>query len=435
MSNSTQWLAIIFLWASSATFAAGQDFDELTALANGALLGQHVEEAVPGFEIQLMREGEVLYHHAFGDWSLDRVAEANSSTKNVTGAVMMSIAQSGEGNFSLDSRLSDFLPSFDQPSYRDITIRQAFSHSSGLGALDFTGILENDSITLQQAAEQISQKPLVNGPPGSQFSYGGLSMQAAGAAAEVATGQSFVDLLAERITGPLEMENTRFVIASASNPRIAGGLESTASDFSRFMDMVMNDGVDRATGTRLLSESSVAEMLTRQTSELQPVNYSPAGNNRYGIGVWLDQLDQAGPAVDVLAGGAKGFHSWIDKEHDLVFTFATDQTSFANVELLSSMMHESILTDLYAAGDYDLDGDVDGADFFVWQLSNSLTGANLPADGNADGTVDAADYLVWRNNYGTGPLISALQVPEPASILLLFLAAASCNRRRCPQRC
>src|SRR5690606_19508230 len=99
------------------------------------------------------------------------------------------------------------------------------------------------------------------------FSYGGLSMQVAGAAAEVATGEDYIDLFAERLTTPLGMTNTRFVLASDSNPRVAGGVESTASDFSRFMDMLANDGVDRFTGTRILSSAAVKEMLTRQTND------------------------------------------------------------------------------------------------------------------------------------------------------------------------
>ncbi len=52
-------------------------------------------------------------------------------------------------------------------------------------------------------------------------------------------------------------------------------------------------------------------------------------------------------------------------------------------------------------GDYDLDGDVDGNDFLIWQRNFGSSGPALPADGNADGSVDAADYTVWRDNYGT----------------------------------
>jgi len=49
-------------------------------------------------------------------------------------------------------------------------------------------------------------------------------------------------------------------------------------------------------------------------------------------------------------------------------------------------------------GDYDLDEDVDGADFLMWQ--RSYGSAQSTADGNHDGTVDAADLLMWEEHFG-----------------------------------
>lgn len=333
--------------AVSPPTAVAADFGELTLLAEDALAGIGVDEAIPGFEIRLLKDGAPIYHRAFGAWSLDRVARADSSTKTMTGALMMALAETGDGGFSLDSRLADFLPEYDKPGHRDITIRQAFSHTSGLAGEGATSpILANPNITLRQAAFLIGQPPLANGPPGSTFAYGGLSMHAAGAAAEVASGERFIDLFADRLAGPLGMTNTRFAAASDDHPRVAGGLESTATEFGRFMDMLLNEGVDRVSGERVLLDESVEEMLRRQTNDGQPIATSPVDNNRYGVGVWLDQLDQAGPPVDALAGGARGFHSWIDRSEGLVFTFATDLTRFGNVEDLSSRMHAAILTAL-----------------------------------------------------------------------------------------
>jgi CubicO group peptidase (beta-lactamase class C family) len=393
------------------------DFTSLTELAEGALVGENVGQPVPGFEIRLTKDGELLYHEVFGDWSLNRPANVDSSTKTLSGALMMAIADTGESGFSLDSHLSDFLPEFAKPGYQDITIRHAFSHSSGLPGEDVNSIiLLNPFITLRQAAFQISQLPLENAPPGSRFAYGGLSMQAVGAAAEVATGDSYVDLFADRITTPLAMTDTRFVLASDSNPRVAGGIESTATDFSRFMDMLLNDGVDRATGVRVLSSAAVAEMLTRQTSDDQIIVNSPADNNRYGIGVWLDQLVQADPPVDALAAGARGFHSWIDESYGLVMTFATEETVFANVEVLSSMMHYAILQAIAEPGDFNLDGTVDGADFLAWQR------------GNSPNPMSAGDLAVWQTNYGESST-NATAIPEPHTTALLCSALMLAARR------
>jgi CubicO group peptidase (beta-lactamase class C family) len=406
------------------------DFTGLTALANGALTGQNVNQPVPGFEIRLLHHGELLYHQDFGDWSLDRPANRDSSSKTMSGALMMSLVDSVDSGFSLDSRLSDFLPEYDNDVLRDITIRQSFSHSSGLAGEDVSAtVLLNPFITLRQAAIQISQSPLTGGPPASTFAYGGLSMQAAGAAAEIAASDSYIDLFADRIATPLGLTHTEFALASDSNPRVAGGIESTATDFARFMDMLLNRGVDRATGTRVLSEAAVAEMLTRQTTDDQSIANSPTGNNRYGIGIWLDQLGQsdhgplAGPGVDAIAGGARGFHSWIDQSAGLTFTFATDTTSFQNVDLLSSMMHAEILRALALPGDFNRDGEVDGIDYNLWQSTfGQAVSPGTAADGNSNGLIDAADFTLWRDHATSEPpssIVSTVSVPEPTATGLL----------------
>jgi CubicO group peptidase (beta-lactamase class C family) len=405
---------------------AAYDFSELTALANGALAGQNVGTPVSGFEIRLLKHGVPIYHQVFGDWSLNRPANVDSSTKTLSGALLMSIADSGNGGFSLDSHLADFLPEYNVPGFRDITIRQAFSHTSGIAGDEQALVLYQKNITLRQAAAIIKQTPLAF-TPGSTFSYGGLSMQVAGAAAEVAAGERYIDLFAERIAEPLGMTNTSFVIASDTNPRVAGGVESTASDYSRFMDMLANDGVDRATGVRILSSAAVNEMLTRQTNDGQPVNNSPADNNYYGVGIWVNQLVQAGPPVEAMAAGARGFHSWIDQKNDLVFTFATDLSHFANVEVLSSMMHAAIL-DAVPAADFDLDGTVDGDDLAIWQTA---FGATRAGDANADGVTDGADFLIWQREYSTAAGVPiGVSIPEPAGLALASFAIALLVRRR-----
>lgn len=424
-------IACVLALASPALAPAAYDFTGLTALANGALAGQNVGTPVPGFEIRLLKHGVPIYHEVFGAWSLNRPANVDSSTKTLSGALLMSIADSADGGFSLDSHLADFLPEYNVPGFRDVTIRQAFSHTSGIAGDEQALVLYQKNITLRQAAAIIKQTPLAY-TPGSTFSYGGLSMQVAGAAAEVAAGENYVDLFAERLTTPLGMTNTQFVLASDTNPRIAGGIESTASDYSRFMDMLANDGVDRVTGTRILSSAAVNEMFTRQTNDGQPIANSPADNNYYGVGVWVNQLVQAGPPVEALAAGARGFHSWIDQQNDLVFTFATDLSHFANVEVLSSMMHAEILEAVPAA-DFDFNGAVDDADLALWQAAY---GATPPGDANNDGQSDGADFLEWQRGVtlpvtNAAALSSATSVPEPAALALSISAVLTLLAARC----
>lgn len=399
---------------------AAYDFSTLTSLAQGALNGDNVDRPVAGFEIRLLRDGTPIYHQAFGAWSLDQPANADSSTKTLSGALIMSIVDSGNSGFSLDSHLADFLPEYGDPGYSDITIRQAFSHTSGIAGDENSTVLQNPNITLRQAAWQIHQMPLAF-QPGTTFAYGGLSMQAAGAAAEFAAGGSFVDLMADRITTPLGMMNTHFVLASQTNPRIAGGVETTATDFSRFMDMLANGGVDRTTGVQILSTAAVSEMFTRQTNDEQTLAHSPTDNDRYGVGVWLDQLGEAGPPVDVLAAGARGFHSWIDHSRGLVFTFATDLSHFAGLATLSSMMHAAILAAVPAA-DFNFDGDVNDEDLAIWHAGFGQTTAG---DANHDGLTDGADLLIWQRELTAPPATAtgALAVPEPSAAMIFLVLA------------
>ncbi|MBN1853025.1 MAG: PEP-CTERM sorting domain-containing protein [Pirellulales bacterium] len=73
--------------------------------------------------------------------------------------------------------------------------------------------------------------------------------------------------------------------------------------------------------------------------------------------------------------------------------------------------------------DFDGDGDVDGADFLIWQrgfgLTNQIDNSNGDADGS--GIVDGVDLNEWKNQFGTGGAGGALvcQVPEPGSLMLL----------------
>ena len=88
------------------------------------------------------------------------------------------------------------------------------------------------------------------------------------------------------------------------------------------------------------------------------------------------------------------------------------------------------LTSTALPGDFDLDGDVDGVDFLVWQRQG------------ISGGFDLAD---WEAGYGTGTLVEAVSVgvPEPAAGVLLVLGVVveffgclggSVGGRRCRRR-
>jgi hypothetical protein len=79
-------------------------------------------------------------------------------------------------------------------------------------------------------------------------------------------------------------------------------------------------------------------------------------------------------------------------------------------------------------GDYNKSGTIDASDYVVWRKTMSQSGSGLAADGNNNGTIDPADFAIWRTNYGSsagsGATGSASGIPEPSSLLLIFLASA-----------
>ncbi len=73
------------------------------------------------------------------------------------------------------------------------------------------------------------------------------------------------------------------------------------------------------------------------------------------------------------------------------------------------------------AGDYNLDGVVDAADYTVGRDSLGSS-SNLAADGDGNGVVDAADYTIWTSNFGNSLPNTATSVPEPSSFVGLAIS-------------
>jgi hypothetical protein len=87
-------------------------------------------------------------------------------------------------------------------------------------------------------------------------------------------------------------------------------------------------------------------------------------------------------------------------------------------------------------GDFDGDGDVDGADFVAWQTNfPKASGATLAqGDADGDGDVDGADFVVWQTNFPFAPGPGVSSIPEPVSILPLALGVIFVFRHRTRSR-
>jgi hypothetical protein len=92
-------------------------------------------------------------------------------------------------------------------------------------------------------------------------------------------------------------------------------------------------------------------------------------------------------------------------------------------------------------GDFDEDGDVDGADLPLWRAGFGMAASAAPANGDADrdGDADGHDFLIWQRNLGTTPPAAATTlaatVPEPIGFVMggaAVVLLATASRRRCP---
>jgi beta-glucanase (GH16 family) len=115
--------------------------------------------------------------------------------------------------------------------------------------------------------------------------------------------------------------------------------------------------------------------------------------------------------------------------------YASLATSVTNVQV-DYVRAYSAVTPAPESADFDTDGDVDGADFLIWQRGVGTTaGANRSAgnaNAGADGDVDAADLAVWREQFAAGGALAAA-IPEPAGLASATAAvAASALARRWP---
>ncbi|MBN9664059.1 MAG: beta-lactamase family protein [Acidobacteria bacterium] len=320
-------LMVAMLLGSTAMTASAQSYD-FTQLDR--LLRRAAANLPSGLEVAIVQNGHEIYRKRFGRWRQDRQGAIASSTKWLSGAVILSLVD--DGTLSLDDKASQYLP-YMTGEKASITIRQLMSHTAGFGG-EFPLVnrcLGDPSTTLDLCAQALAATPLQI-PPGTGLLYSGAGMQVAGRVAEVASGKDWQTLFRERIAIPLGLESTDYEYKGPTqNPRISGGGRSTASDYMKFLRMIAGQGLFE--GRRVLSAQAVETMLKDQTRGV-PIVESPfqrasqhdpnAASNRYGIGNWLEDLDQNGETTWNSSPGVTGWTPFIDRSRDLQVVVATE---------------------------------------------------------------------------------------------------------------
>lgn len=292
---------------------------------------QRAATQLGGCALLLIKNDKVIYRKSFGGFGADKVVPVASASKWLSGAVIMTLVD--ERKLSLDDKVSKYLPAFSGDK-SSITVRNLFSHTSGLPP---EARCRNDKrTTLERCATEIARVKLSAGP-GEEFYYGGVSMHIGGRIAEIVSGKSWNELFAEKIAGPLGMTKTDFfAYGPTDNPRPEGDGRSSADEYGRFLQMILQRGIFN--GKRIISEASVLEMHKDQTGsariaytiyEKHGTRYPSLLQAGYGIGVWREKVDESGREVRELSSpGALGFSPWIDVRRNLAGVLSV-QNSFS----------------------------------------------------------------------------------------------------------
>lgn len=370
-----------------------------------------------GIVAVVMRDGRVVYEHATGmaDREAGRAMQPGnlfriaSQTKAITSVAAMTLVE--EGVLALSDPISRWLPGMAQATVsegydsagtparrvvaarRPITIRHLLTHTAGmsyggerwlrdvyaargLGPAAGQGWYFADKATdICTAVEPLAELPLA-AQPGERFVYG-YGTDVLGCVIERATGQTLAEVIAERITTPLGMTDTRFCLEGAEGARLTAvyalregtltravdgplgqgdyvdgpcrafaggaGLISTARDYATFLEMMRQGGTLR--GHRILSPATVALMTGDHVGELYGGTASGFG---LGFQVWHDpaSVGRYGSAGQFGWGGAYHTNYWVDPAYGLVAVVMTQLMPASG-----STLHDRYRTLVYQALD------------------------------------------------------------------------------------
>lgn len=241
------------------------------------------ERKIPGLSIAVIRDGKIIKATGYGFANLelqapatkDSVYEIGSISKQFASEALMLLVE--DGKLNLDDPIRKYLPANAPETWQNITIRNLLNHTSGLK--DWTEIKEF-SYRREYSPEEFID--LVKGfplgfQPGDNWLYSNTNLPLIGIIVERASGQSFEDLVNERVIKPLNFPSIRFkhqedVVPDRATgyvlrngvwkngepfrPRViaaSGGILANVVDLARWWEAVMNG--------RVVKQSSLDQML------------------------------------------------------------------------------------------------------------------------------------------------------------------------------
>jgi CubicO group peptidase (beta-lactamase class C family) len=340
------------------------------------------DDQIAGAVLLVARDGKVVHLSALGDryreesdgMEVDDIFYIQSMTKSIVTTALMMLFE--EGYLHLDDPISRYLPELAdkmvvtetqggvvrEPAARPITFRHVLTHTSGVDPdRDLLSPGEQELLgrkaTLEETITARAPLPLAF-HPGEAWDYGS-STDYVALLVERISGQSLDRFLQERILDPLGMADTGYNVPAAKTDRIVAvysptgpgrtvelntepggrpttryfggvaGLFSTAPDYFRFAQMILNGG--ELDGARILSPTTVDLMISNHVGDL-PVR-ACVSSDGYGFGLSFTIVTDVGLAREPLTPGSFGWCGawntlyWVDPTERVVMIMMTQLTS------------------------------------------------------------------------------------------------------------
>jgi CubicO group peptidase (beta-lactamase class C family) len=367
---------------------AGMSSERLARLPEG--MKELVDKGkLAGVVTMVSRHGKVVEFDATGKRDIasnapmqkDSIFRIYSMSKPITGVAMMMLFE--EGKWQLNDPVSKYIPEFAnlkvyatdannnivmKDQVHQVTMRELMSHSGGFTYGIFSGSavdkmqrdadVLNINNTLDEFIKRVAKLPL-NSQPGTEWHYS-ISVDIQGYIVQKLSGMPFEKFLEQRIFKPLGMVDTAFYVPKEKLNRFAeyytydkdgkllvcaidgclnhdfskvpalssggGGLVSTATDYMRFCQMLLNGG--QLDGVRLLSPLSVELMRSNVLAPNVPI-LAPGAGFGLDFAVYTDPVAAGGyyGKGSYWWGGAAGTWFWIDPVNDLIVLGMIQQVS------------------------------------------------------------------------------------------------------------
>ena len=339
------------------------------------MCGEIERGRVPGAVALVARRGRIAYFERFGvrdpaseaPMAEDSIFRIYSMTKPIVSVAAMMLWE--EGRFLLSDPIGKYLPELAHPKVavargaelelapaeRPMTVQDLLRHTSGL-TYEFRGsgpvhkmytaarIYVRDQSNADQVAT-LGKMPLLD-QPGTKWEYS-RSTDVIGRLIEVLSGSTLGEYLQSRVLTPLRMVDTAFHVPPNMHGRLAeafakdpdtgngvqlinvrdepkfqsggGGLVSTAADYARFLQMLLNGG--RLDAVRLLSRKTIELMTSDHLGAITGASDLLLPGYGFGLGFAVRLQPGIAPVPGSVGqyfwGGLAGTTFWVDPKEEL----------------------------------------------------------------------------------------------------------------------